>query len=63
MRVSPQDGSEKGRAGREDHFVGLDLLTVAGDGHVHEVPLLPQALEDRLGALLKVIPAQTELLF
>ena len=25
MRVSPQDGSEKGRAGREDHLVGLDL--------------------------------------
>ena len=58
-----QQVSECVRAGGEDDLVGLDLLPVAGDGHVHEVALLPQALEGGLDALLEVIPAQTELLF
>ena len=41
--------------------MGLELLPVAGDGHVHEVLLLPETLECGLDALLEVIPAETEL--
>ena len=42
--------------------MGLHLLSVAGDRHVHEVLLVPQVLEGGLDALLEVVPAQAELI-
>ena len=42
MAVASQHGAEEGRAGRQDDFVGLQLLVVAGQGHVEEVFVLSQ---------------------
>ena len=42
MAVASQHGAEEGGAGRQDDFVGLQLLVVAGQGHVEEVFVLTQ---------------------
>ena len=42
MAVASQHGAEEGGAGRQDDFVGLQLLVVAGEGHVEEVFVLTQ---------------------
>ena len=43
--VASEHASEEGRAGREDDFVGLDLLIIAGQGHVEEVLVIPKLAE------------------
>ena len=40
--VPPEHCAEEGGAGRENDFVGLQLLVVAGQGHVEEVFVLSQ---------------------
>ena len=42
MAVASQHGAEEGGAGGQDDFVGLQLLVVAGQGHVEEVFVLSQ---------------------
>ena len=57
-----EESLEGDGAGGEDDLVGLDLLSVTGDGHVHEVIFISQILEGALDALLEVIPPKAELL-
>ena len=57
-----QEGLEVGRAGGEDHLVGLAGLSVAGEGDVGEGLLVPQVLEARHHVGLEVVPAEAELL-
>ena len=61
-RVLLQESFEGDRAGGQDNLVSLDLFSVTGDGHVHEVIFIPQILESALDALLEIIPAKAELL-
>ena len=61
-RIFLQESFECDRAGGEDDLVGLNLLSVTGDGHVHEVIFVPQVLESALDALLEIIPPKAELL-
>ena len=60
--ILSQDISEPGRAGGEDHFVGLDLFVIAGKGHVEEVLVLSQLSEGHTDVAFKIIPPQTKLL-
>jgi len=57
-----QQGFEVGRAGGQDHLVGLAGLSVAGEGHVGEGLLVAQVLERRDHVGLEVIPAEAKLL-
>lgn len=49
-------------AGRENHFVSLGALAVAGDGHVGEGLFVPEVLEGGHHVRLKVVPAKAKLL-
>ena len=59
--VASEDGSEEGRARREDDFVGLDLLVIAGKGHVEKVLVFSQLSEGHTDVAFKVVPPQTKL--
>merc|ERR1711862_522819 len=57
-----QQGFEVGRAGGQDHLVGLAGLSVAGEGHVGEGLLVAKVLERRDHVGLEVVPAEAKLL-
>ena len=59
--VPLQNGPEEGRAGREDHLVGLDLLIVTCQGHIEEVFVFSQLSESSANICLEVVPPQTKL--
>ena len=61
VRVFAEHGSEKGRAGGEDHLVSLYLLLFAGQRHVEEILVLPQLTERTAYVAFKVIPSKAEL--
>ena len=61
MGVPAEDGSEEWRTCGEYHFVRLDLLVVAGEGHVKEVFVLSEFSEGHADVAFKVIPSQTKL--
>lgn len=61
-RVVEEQGLEVGTAGRQDHLVGLDRVSVAGEGHVDEALALEQLIEHVGQVGLVVVPAQAELL-
>ena len=42
VAIPPQDGPEEGRAGTQDHLVGLKLLILTGQGDVEEVFVFAQ---------------------
>ena len=64
MRIPPENISEEGGAGGEDHLVGGDLLLAlsACQRHVEEVLVLPDLPEGHTDVAFKIIPLQTELL-
>lgn len=53
---------EIGATCRENHFMGLQPVPFARQGHVHEVLIIAQRLELRSYICLKIVPSQTELL-
>ena len=57
-----EHGLEVGRAGRQHHFVGLQIEAVAGQGDVHEGLVVEKVLEDGEQVVLVVVPAQAVLL-
>ena len=57
-----QEGLEVGRAGGEDHLVGLAGLSVARQGDVGEGLFVPEVLERRDHVGLEVVPPKAELL-
>ena len=59
--VASEDGSEEGRARREDDFVGLDLLIITGQSHIEEVFVVPQFTERCGDVGFKVVPPKAEL--
>ena len=59
--VAAENASEEWGAGREDDFVCLDLLIIAGEGDVKEVLVIPQFTEGKANVAFKVIPAKAEL--
>ena len=62
--IPPENISEEGGAGGEDHLVGGDLLLAlpAGKRYVEEVLVLPDLPEGHTDVAFKIIPLQTELL-
>ena len=42
--VSSEDGAKEGTAGGEDHFVGLQLLILAGNGDIEKLLLVPEIM-------------------
>merc|ERR1719445_942256 len=61
-RVLFQEGLEVGRAGRQNHLVGLTSLSVAGQGDVSERLLVSEVFEGRHHVGLEVVPSQAKLL-
>jgi len=61
-RVLFQEGLEVGRAGRQNHLVGLTSLSVASQGDVSERLLVPEVFEGRHHVGLEVVPSQAKLL-
>lgn len=53
---------EVGAAGRQDHLVGLQALSLARQCHVYEILIVSQRLELRRYVRLEIVPSQTELL-
>ena len=53
---------EVGAAGGEHHPVSADLLSLAAQGDVHQLPVLTQVVEHRGDTRLEPVPFQTELL-
>jgi len=62
VRRVVEHGLEVGRAGRQDHFVGLELDSVAGQGHVDKGLVVQEVLEDAQQVVLVVVPSQAVLL-
>ena len=60
--VFPQNRAKEWRACRKYHFVSLDLIFIAGKGHIKEVLVVPQLPKGNTDVGLKVIPSQTKLL-
>ena len=60
--VPPENGPEEGGAGREDHFMRLDLVVVTGEGDVEKVFILAEFAEGAGDVRLEVVPTKTELL-
>ena len=60
--ISLQDGTKEGRAGGEDHFVGLDLVFVADKSDVEEVFLFPELSKCHTDVGFEFCPPQTKLL-
>jgi len=57
-----QEGLEVGRAGRQNHLVGLTSLSIARQGDVSERLLVPEVFEGRHHVGLEVVPSQAKLL-
>jgi len=54
--VSSQDGAKEWTAGGEDHFVGLQLLILAGNGDIEKFLLVPDVSECRADISFKIVP-------
>lgn len=61
-RVRLQQIPKVGAAGRQDDLVGCERATVAGQGDVHEVLLVPQVPEGGQYGGVEVVPSQRVLL-
>jgi len=59
--VSSEDGAKEGTAGGEDHFVGLQLLILAGNGDIEKLLLVPDVSECRADISFKIVPTKTKL--
>ena len=59
--VPPKNCLEEGGAGGEDDLVRLQLVVLAGEGHVEEILVLSKLLESWTYVRLEVIPPQTKL--
>lgn len=57
-----QHGLKVGGAGREDHFVGLQLKPVACQRHIHEGLVVQQLLKHGQEVVLVVVPTEAILL-
>merc|ERR1719341_2005021 len=62
VRILPENGSEEGRASRQDELVCLDLPGTTAESAVKEILLLPDLPEGKADVALKIIPAETKLL-
>ena len=62
VRGVVQERLKVGRAGGQNHLVGLQLKAVAGQGHVHEGLRVQEVLEHGQEVVLVVVPAKTVLL-
>ena len=60
MAVVFYNCSKEWTAGRQNHFVSLDLLITTGNSNIKEVLVFSHFLEGCAYVLLKVIPPQTE---
>ena len=58
--IVEEEGLEVGRAGREDHAVGLDGVPVGRQRHVHKRLVLEQLVKHRRQIRLVIVPAQTQ---
>ena len=61
MRILLQNGSEEGRAGRQDQLVCLDLSGTTAQCAIKEILLLSDFPESNTDVALEIIPAETEL--
>lgn len=61
-RVVEEEGLEVGAAGREDHLVRLDRVSVTSQGDVYEGLALQELVEHVGQVALVVVPSETELL-
>ena len=62
VRCVVEHALEVGRAGREDHLVGLQVEPVAGDGDIDEGLMVEEVFKDGEKVVLVVVPAQAVLL-
>ena len=61
--VAAEDGAEERRAGRENHFMSLQLrIVLASQRHVEEVFLVSNFSKGAANISFKVIPPETEFL-
>ena len=63
VRSVVEHGLKVRGAGRQDHLVGLQVQSVAGDRDIHESFMIEKILEDGKEIVLVVIPAETVLLW
>ena len=56
MRISSENISEEGTAGRHDHFMCLYLIVVTGESKIKEVLVISQLSEGATNVILEVIP-------
>ena len=61
MGILSQDISEPGRAGGEDHFVGLHLVVVTRQSDIKEILFFAQFSECNAYVGFKVVPPKAEL--
>jgi len=59
--ICGKDLLEVGAAYGQDYLVGMEELSVAGEGHVHQVAAVVKVLEAAGDVVLEVLPAQLEL--
>ena len=57
-----EHGLEIGRAGRQDHFVGLQLKAVTGQCDIDKGLVMQEVLKNAQQVMLVVVPPQTVLL-
>ena len=56
VRISSENISEEGTAGRNDHFMCLYLIVVTGESKIKEVLVISQLSEGATNVILEVIP-------
>ena len=56
-----EDGAKEGTAGRKDHFVGLQLFILAGNGDIEKLLLVPDVSEYQADISFKIVPRKTKL--